>query len=149
MIPLGVLRVLEHVHGHLGWLAVAALLHPAILLRRPARRAPLAVLLATALAVVAGALGAAIYTDYKLRLRQALFVASPALGWCFERKEHLAVGAVAFALVGCVAHLAAPAADESLRDLVARTAHRAYVAAFVLALVAATLGVAVASSSSF
>ena len=148
MIPLGLLRVLEHVHGHIGWLAVAALLHPAILLRVRRRRSPLAAVLATSIVLVASALGATIYPDYRLRLKQSIFIASPTLGWCFERKEHLAVGALVFALVGCIAHLAAPSAD-GLRDLVDRTAHRAYVVAFTCALIAATLGVAVASTSTF
>ncbi len=141
------LRVLEHVHGHLGWLAVAALLHPAILLRDPRRRAPLAVVLATALAVLVGVLGATIYPAYRVQLKQEIFVHTPRLGWCFERKEHLATFAIAFALVGCVAHLSASRLADP--ELAARTAHRAYVVSFVLALVAAVLGVAVATTSTF
>lgn len=150
MIPLGALRVLEHVHGHVGWLAVVALLHPVVLLRRHQRRAPLATALATALVVVTGVLGAAIYPDYRLRLKQSIFIHTPALGWCFERKEHLAVGALAFAIVGCIAHFLAPRLGEAdLRELAARTAHRAYVIAFAFALVVAVLGVAVATTSTF
>jgi hypothetical protein len=148
-MTLAVLRILEHVHGHLGWLAVAALLHPAILLRNPKRRARLAVVLATSLAVIAGGMGAWIYPEYRSRLKQAIFIHAPTLGWCFERKEHLAVGALGFALIGCVAHLSAPAFDASLRPVVAKMAHRAYVAAFAFALLVAILGVTVASFSTF
>ena len=69
-----VLRVLERIHGHLGWLAVAALLHPAILLQNPKRRAPLAVSLATLTLIAVGALGATIYPDYSRRLKQHVFI---------------------------------------------------------------------------
>lgn len=149
-MSLGLLRVLEHVHGHVGWLAVAALLHPAILLRNPKRRAPLSVILATALTLASGAMGAFIYPEYRLRLKQQIFIHTPGLGWCFERKEHLAVGALAFAVVGCIAHLSSRRlADDALRESVARAAHRAYVVAFVLALGVAIFGVAVAATSTF
>ena len=147
---MNVLRLVEHVHGHLGWLAVAALLHPAILLRDPKRRAPLSVIFATSFVIVTGAMGAWLYPAYRLRLKQALFVESPALGWCFERKEHLAVGALAFAIIGCVAHLSTRyVAEETTRASLARAAHRSFVVAFVLALVVAGLGVAVATSTTF
>jgi hypothetical protein len=144
------LRVLERVHGHLGWLTVAALSHPAILLRNPKRRAPLATALATAGAVATAALGALIYPEYRARLKQPIFVEARALGWVFERKEHLAVGAVSFALIGCIAHLGAAAFEgEGTRLLTARLAHRAFVVAFVLSAIVASFGVAVASFKSF
>ncbi|HEY8075913.1 MAG TPA: hypothetical protein VIF62_17420 [Labilithrix sp.] len=146
----GLLRALEHVHGHLGWLAVAALLHPAILLRNPKRRARLAVTLSTAFVVTVAALGATIYPHYRDRIKQHLFLEAPTLGWMFERKEHLAVGAVVFAVVGCVAHLTLPSiADEDIRRTTARLAHRAFVIAFALASIAAALGVAVAVHATF
>lgn len=143
------LRILEHIHGHAGWLTVAALLHPAIVLRNPKRRARLSVALATLFSVTTGALGASIYPHYRLRLKQAIFIHAPTLGWCFERKEHLAVGAIGFALVGCVAHLSAASFEDDLRAALARGAHRAYVIAFALSLVLAVLGVAVATYSTF
>jgi hypothetical protein len=144
------LRVLERIHGHLGWLAVAALLHPAILLRQPRRRAPLAVSLATLSAVATGLLGGIIYSSYRERLKQHIFIEAPRIGFLFERKEHLAVGAIGLALAGCVAHLSVPAFDdEKTRLAVARLAHRAFLGAFVLALVVAVLGVTVASFKSF
>ena len=144
------LRVLERLHGHLGWLAVAALLHPAILLRSPRRRAPLAVLLATGLVVATAALGASFYGEYRARLKQHIFIEAPRLGWLFERKEHLAVGAVSFALLGCVAHLAERSFNNpDTRRTVSRLAHRSFVVAFALALLVAAFGVAVASYKSF
>ena len=144
------LRVVERIHGHLGWLAVAALLHPAILLRDPRRRARLSAVLAAATVVLTAALGAWLYPHYRLLLRQRIFIDSARHGWLFERKEHLAVGAVVFALVGCIAHLMVPAIDDGpTRVGVARLAHRAFVIATVLALIVATLGVTVASFRSF
>jgi len=144
------LRLLEHVHGHLGWLAVAALLHPAIVLRNPKRRALLSVALSTSFVVAAGLLGAEIYPSYRQKLKQGIFIHAPTLGWCFERKEHLAVGAIALALVGCAAHLAAfRVSDAEVGAMLAKGAHRAYVAAFALALGVACLGVVVASYRTF
>jgi hypothetical protein len=144
------LRVLVRIHGHLGWLAVAALLHPAILLRNPKRRSPLAVSLATLSAVATALIGGYIYPEYRDRLKQHIFIEAPRVGWLFERKEHLAVGAVALALAGCIAHLSLPVFEgDKTRLLVARIAHRAYVGAFVLALIVAVLGVSVASFKSF
>lgn len=146
---MNILRLLEHVHGHLGWLAVAALLHPAILLRNPKRRARLSVALATSVVVLTGSLGAVLYPEYRTHLKQQIFIHAPALGWCFERKEHLAVGALGFALVGCIAHLTGPSFESPARDHVMKLAHRAYVASFVFALIVAVLGVTVASYSTF
>jgi hypothetical protein len=144
------LRLLERVHGHLGWLSVGALLHPAILLRQRRRRARLSVSLATGLVAVTALLGAYIYPSYRDRIKQHLFIEAPKLGWMFERKEHLAVGAVAFALVGWVSHFALPlVAGGGGEQSLARLAHWAFVLAFAFALVAAVLGVSVASYRSF
>ena len=142
------LRALEHVHGHLGWMSVAALAHPAVFLRRP-RRAPLSVVLATSLVIGAAVIGALIYPRYRDRLKQHIFLDAPRIGWLFERKEHLAVGAVAFALAGCVAHLALPLVPDSARRAIDRLAHRAFVAALALSLVVAALGIVVAAFRSF
>ena len=144
------LRVLERVHGHLGWLCVAALLHPAVLLRNPRRRARLAVSLTTAFVVVTGLLGGYIYPEYRIRLKQHIFIEAPKIGWLFERKEHLAVGAVGFAVAGCIAHLSLPLfTEDATKRTVAVAAHRAFVGSFVFALVVAVLGVSVASFKSF
>jgi hypothetical protein len=143
------LRVLERIHGHLGWLAVASLLHPAILLRNPKRRARLAVVLTTSFVLVTAFLGGYIYPQYRVRLKQRIFIEARSLGWMFERKEHLAVAAVTFALVGCATHLSVPLFDEKTRVIVARLAHRAFVVAFAFALTTAVIGVSVASYKSF
>jgi hypothetical protein len=144
------LRVLERIHGHLAWLSVAALLHPAVLLANPKRRARLAVTLTTLGLVATAVLGVNIYPEYRDRLKQHVFIEAPRLGWMFERKEHLAVGALGLAVAGCIAHLSLPVfTEQETRTVVARLAHRAFVASFVIALATAVLGVAVASFKSF
>ena len=132
-------RLFEHVHGHLGWLSAAALLHPAIVLRAPDRRARLAVLLSTVLVTVAAAMGAWLYGPYRATLRQRIFIDAPAYGLLFERKEHLAFAAVLFAWTGAAAYVGGH------RVL----AFRSYAAASALAIVVATLGTIVASYKSF
>jgi hypothetical protein len=144
------LRVAEHIHGHMGWLSAAALLHPAILLRNPKRRARLAVSLTTAFVTASGFLGAWIYPEYRAQLKQAIFIHTPAIGWLFERKEHLAVGAIGFCWIGCIAHLTARSfEDDVLKRTVSIIAHRAYVIAFLLCVAVACLGVVVATHSTF
>jgi len=142
-----VLRLLAHLHGHMGWLAAAALVHPALLLRRTGRRARWVCLAATAIVTFAAAIGAAIYPGYRTLVKPVLFAEAPALGWAFERKEHLAVAAVVLSWVGLVAcwtdrhrPRAAPPAGM---------AQAAYLASAVLAIVSALLGTAVASYRGF
>jgi hypothetical protein len=141
-------RIVEHVHGHLGWLAAAALVHPAIVLRRPQRRAHAAVCIAVALPTLAAALGAWLYVSYRERLRQGIFVEAPSIGLLFERKEHLAFGALALAWSAALAYVAsrrAPAHEALLR----RFAHRAFVASALLAVTVAILGTIVATCRTF
>ena len=142
-----VVRVLEHVHGHAGWLAAAALLHPAILLRRTNRKAPLSVALATALVTLVGALGMWLYEPYRDRIKQGIFMDARWVGLLFERKEHLAFGAILLAWAGATAYAMAarrPALDPS-REPLRTLAHRAFVAAAVLAVAVALLGTTVSS----
>jgi hypothetical protein len=136
-------RMIEHLHGHMGWLAAAALVHPAILLRNPARRAHLAVGLGTALVSVASLGGAWLYVSYTERLRQGIFATAPAFGLAFERKEHLAFGAVVLAWAGAAAYFAAPRATEATRRALRTIAFRSFVASAVLAVIVALLGTAV------
>jgi hypothetical protein len=144
------LRIAEHIHGHLGWLTVAALLHPAIVLRNPKRRARLSVVLAAGFVALTWALGAAIYPEYRARLKQHLFIEAPRMGWMFERKEHLAVGVAIFALIGTIAHLSAPAFDDDgTRAVMSRLAHRCFVIAAAVAILVGALGVSVAVIRSF
>ncbi len=141
-------------HGHLGWLAAVALAHPAVLLRRRERRAHLSVGLAVGVTTIAGALGASLYPTYRERLRQSIFAEAPAVGYLFERKEHLAFGAVLLAWAGALAYVAGTArrsgegaSDRVRRDL-RRAAHWAFVAAALLAAATAVLGTCVASYKS-
>jgi hypothetical protein len=141
-------RFVEHVHGHLGWLSTVALYHPAILLRRPRRRALSSALLATALVTVSGLLGALLYPDYRERLKPTIFARSPAVGDAFERKEHLAVAAVVLAWAGLVAHWAA-CRDGFTEARLDRAAFVAYAGAATLATIAACLGILVATHLTF
>jgi len=143
-VTLELTRLVAHVHGHLGWLSVAALAHPALLLRRTGRRAPLATTLASALTVVTALAGASIYPSYREVIKPTLFLEHPALGWAFERKEHLAVAAALFAIAGAIAHRTA-----GTRPALATLAHRSFVVAFVCAAAAGVIGVAVATTRSF
>lgn len=143
------LRLLERAHGHLGWLAVIALLHPAILLRNPKRRAPLSVLLTALTVTAAGALGAWIYPDYRVLVKPLIFQDAPALGWWFERKEHLSVGALCFTWIGCIAHLIHPSCPPAQRPALARIAWRASSLALALTAAVAAMGTVIASYRSF
>ncbi|MBX3223124.1 MAG: hypothetical protein KF795_21605 [Labilithrix sp.] len=139
----------EHVHGHLGWLAAALLVHPAIVLRDRRRRAHVAVGLATVAVTVVAAGGMWLYVAYRAELKQAIFVGAPAVGLLFERKEHLAFGAVLLAWAGCAAYVAAPRATPEVRAVLRTIAFRAYVGAAALAVVVAALGTVVAVYRSF
>ena len=143
------LRLTEHVHGHLGWLAAALLAHPAIVLRDRTRRAHLAVALSTTFVTVASAIGAWLYVAYRDDLRQAIFASSPAIGLLMERKEHLAFGAVVLAWAGAAAYFAAPRATGEHRALLRTVAFRAFVCSAVLCCAVAILGTVVAAYKSF
>ena len=80
----------------------------------------------TCFVTAGGSLGAWIYPEYRSRLKHAIFVHAPTIGWLFERNEHLAVGAIGFAWIGCIAHLAARSFhNETSARRVAAMAHRA------------------------
>lgn len=149
MLPLDPLRVQEHLHGHIGWLAAAALVHPAILLRNTQGRAHWSVGLAVGIVTLAAALGAAMYPAYRETLRQPIFASSLTVGYLFERKEHLAFGVVMLAWTGGLAYGGAWMAEGPIRESLRRAAHRAFVVAAVLAVVTAALGTAVAAYKTF
>lgn len=142
-------RLVEHVHGHLGWLAAALLAHPAIVLRNRRRRAHLAVALATLAVTVSAAGGAWLYVAYRAELKQPIFTYAPAIGLLFERKEHLAFGALALAWAGCAAYFAAPRATPEVGATLRTIAFRAFVGAAALAIVVSVLGTIVAVYASF
>ena len=144
-------RLLEHLHGHLGWLTVAALLHPAFLLRR-GRRAPWSVGLACFVVSLDATLGFLLYPEYRARIRQHLFLEAPRIAWLFERKEHLAFGALALAWAGAAAYIAGQAGDADGADaarLFQRAARLAFTLSALLAALVSGLGVAVAVTRSF
>ena len=141
------LRALEHAHGHVGWLTALSLVHPALLLRSPRRRALAVCAASTALATAAGALGALLYPDYRVAIKPALFAAAPVVGFAFERKEHFGVAAVALAWVGLLSHRAA--CRHRGEPEPARTAFVAYAGAAVLALLTAALGTFVSVERTF
>jgi hypothetical protein len=144
-----IVRVAEHVHGHLGWLAAATLVHPAILLRRPKRKAHLSVALAVALPTMVGALGMWIYGPYRDRIKQHIFLDARWIGLLFERKEHLAFAAILLSWAGAAAYALAIRAEDATRDSLRVFAFRAFVAAAALAVSVAALGTIVASFRSF
>ena len=138
-----VARSLQHVHGHLGWLAALALAHPALLLRRPERRVRGAALAATALVTVTAVLGALAYPRYRTEVKPLLFETAPAVGLWFERKEHLGVAALLLAWSGLVAHTLAHRRGTPRLEL-GRIAFVAYAGAAVTAILAASAGLVVA-----
>ncbi|HEY8087730.1 MAG TPA: hypothetical protein VIF09_07795 [Polyangiaceae bacterium] len=149
MTLLDPVRLLEHVHGHIGWLAAIALIHPAIVLRRPTRKAPWAVGLATGVVTLAGCLGAYIYGDYRDKLRQSIFQHARVIGYLFERKEHLAFGAFGLAWAGCLAYLAAAKLEGDAREKLRKASHWAFVLAAILTVVTAALGTVIATYKTF
>jgi hypothetical protein len=148
-MSLDTLRLFEHVHGHLGWLAAALLVHPALVLRDRKRRAHLAVALSTGAVTIGSALGAWLYVAYRERLKQQIFVHASSIGLLFERKEHLAFSAVVLAWAGCAAYFAAPRATPEVRATLRTIAFRAFATSAALAIVVATLGTIVAVYESF
>src|SRR5262249_32749606 len=94
-----IVRLLERVHGHVGWLAALALAHPALLLRRPRRNVLGVATAATVLVTLAASLGALLYPAYRGSIKPLLFATAPAAGALFERKEHLGVAALVLAWI--------------------------------------------------
>lgn len=119
---LTLLRLLESVHGHLGVLAAAALLHPTILLRKGkplTRRNEIAVVLTALLVVGAFATGLVIYPGYIENVRAGLFLRSATAGFLFETKEHLAYAVIALTAGATGVATLAPAPAPATRRLAA------------------------------
>lgn len=93
------LTALLHAHAALAWMAIAALVAAlvALLSRRSFARPVVAV--AAALGAATFSSGAMLHLPFQSKLRQRLFLLSASLGWLFERKEHVAFGALS--LLGC------------------------------------------------
>jgi hypothetical protein len=142
-------RIQEHVHGHIGWLAAIALIHPAVVLRRTKRRAHLAVGLAVGVVTLAAGFGVAIYGDYRDKLRQSIFQQAKVIGYLFERKEHLAFGAVVLAYAGAVAYVVATRLEGETQERLRKAAHWSFIAAAAMAVVTAALGTVIAAYKTF
>lgn len=142
-------RLIEHVHGHLGWLSAAILVHPAIVLRSRTRRAHLAVGLSAAFVTVVAGIGVWLYVAYRERLKQGIFMHAPVIGLMFERKEHLAFGAVVLAWAGTAAYFAATRATTTTSERLRTIAFRAFCASAAMAIVASVLGTVVAVYRTF
>jgi hypothetical protein len=142
------LRLGQAVHGHLGWLAVAALVHPAVLLRQPGRRPRWAVRAGVGLVTVVGGLGAWLYPAYRVSVRPTIFEAAPSLGWAFERKEALAVFVVTMAWTGGTAAWLA-GREAPYAPALQRVAALAFTWAALGAAAVATVGTAVALAGGF
>jgi hypothetical protein len=143
-----IVRLLERVHGHVGWLSALALAHPAVLLRRPRRNVLGVATAATVLVTLAAALGALLYPAYRAGIKPLLFASTPAVGALFERKEHLGVAALALAWIGLGALALARRRDAAAPDL-GRVAFVAYAGAAFVALIAAGAGLIVSAHRVF
>ena len=142
------LRVLEHVHGHIGWLATLALAHPAILLRRPRRPALGAAIAAIALVTAAAICGACFYPDYRTTIKPPLLASAPGIGSLFERKEHLAIASVALSWAGLFLHWFGSRLNQEEMYL-KRAAFLSFAWAAGLAATASVLGTVVAVARTF
>lgn len=165
------LRSLSGAHGALAWLSVLALAVAVIAAaaapwsggragttagRRAARVRAWAVPVAAALGVATFVTGLSLHGPFQSKLRQRLFLASETLGWLFERKEHVAFGALVLTLSALFAAWAARAlagrrgVAEGARELevAATSLGRAVVLALsgALLLSVLALGVSVAVS---
>jgi hypothetical protein len=143
------LRAVEHIHGHAGWLAVAALVHPAILLRKRGKRAHLSVGLGAAIVTTVASVGIWLYVPYRDALRPGIFQSAPEIGLMFERKEHLAFGVVLASWLGALAYFGSWRAEDETRIRLHALSHRAFVIAAVLAGAVASLGTYVATYRTF
>lgn len=136
-----VIRLLEHVHGHIALLSAGLALHPAVLVRQPKRRS-ITFLLAPIFLTLTSLLGAYIYGDYRVEIRQPLFLEAPAYGWMFERKEHLAFFATLLSWVGFFSPSVERQPERSIRSLAFRISA-------VLVWIVVVIGTAVAVKKSF
>lgn len=91
--PYALLRAL---HGYLGVLALAAVLHPALRLRagRLSRGDLWSLGLSTLVATGGGVAGLVLYPSYRRAVKPGLLLDAPLLATLFETKEHLGFYAV-------------------------------------------------------
>jgi hypothetical protein len=146
------LHLVAQAHAVVAWVATAALAAALpLLIRARKSRLALAASAAAAIAVtLAGVLGVLLEATYRSRIRQRLFVRSPSLGWLFERKEHLAFGAILLAWCALSTMIAAQISRDPRRsgDLHA-AARLAGIASAGLALAASVMAAIVARRAHF
>lgn len=118
------LRTLAGAHGALAYGAVVALVAVLGALARRWRGAAWLGALAAVLNGATFATGALLHGPFQAKLRHRLFLMSSSLGWLFERKEHVAFGALALVLCGAVA-LGVSVRGAQKDDWVARDLRRA------------------------
>jgi energy-converting hydrogenase Eha subunit E len=106
---------LNPLHAWLGYASTFAVALPLALSRARRRTRLVASAVGTLLLVAATLSGLLRVEDYQQGARQALFVRSERIGWLFERKQHLAVGAALLAVVSFAAAVAR-ARRRSVRD---------------------------------
>lgn len=136
------------IHGHLGVLAAAALLHPAILMRRGAplsRGARWSISLTAIVTTLGFSLGVLLYGSYREQVKRALFSESIRAGLLFETKEHLAIAVVALTLGAAAAALGAPRDAREIR----KTAALLFAFAALACIATASLGSYVTAVRSF
>jgi hypothetical protein len=164
-VTLELTRRLAVAHGVLAWVAALALAAATIRLTRGRPGAPLLraqAAVTTTLATLAFASGALLELPYRVHLRQRLFLASRGLGWLFERKLHLAFGALVFAWCALAVLLAAQIAhgtppvkakavspDPQVTARLVRASCLAYAVAALFALVACAASSIVAAKMRF
>jgi hypothetical protein len=90
-----------------------------------------------------------LYTPYREKLRQSIFLDAPAIGRLFERKEHLAFGVVVLAWAGAAAYFAAPHARDAVRQELRSIAFRAFLLSACMSVIVAMLGTVVAVFRTF
>jgi hypothetical protein len=93
-------------------------------------------------------MGALIYPSYREAVKPAIFATAPAVGFLFERKEHLGVAALALAWCGLALYLLAHRREAPRADL-GRAAFVSYAGAAIAATLAASGGLIVACYRSF
>lgn len=131
--------LLMPIHGMLAALALAALVHPVVFLRRAeaAARARSVALYATGLLLALNGVGWALYPSYRQAVKPRLRLEEPLAAVIFETKEHLAWFAVVLAVAGT-------ATLYARQDV--RTARVVLGLALACGLVAAGIGVHVAAA---
>ena len=141
------LQIFGIVHGSVGAALLALLVLSAWLDRRGETEAfGTGLMIVSVMQILQGVFGFVLHGHYETRLRRLLFLRAPAIGWWLERKEHIAIGALALTWCALAAHLASRRADAELRERFAKAASWAARAAALCSLLAFTIGVTVAAA---